>query len=72
MKLIPKPVVDAQILAHCIGIDPVCLFYQLPALGIISDRLLTGINWRSHQHFIIKVFDGATLICVKDWQLTMT
>jgi hypothetical protein len=40
MKLIPKPIVDAQILAHCIGIDPSCLFYQLSALGIISDCML--------------------------------
>jgi Asp-tRNA(Asn)/Glu-tRNA(Gln) amidotransferase A subunit family amidase len=37
MKLIPKPVVDAQILAHCIGIYLSRLFDQLPTLGIVND-----------------------------------
>jgi hypothetical protein len=61
MKLIPKPIVDSQIYAHCIGIDPPCLLYQLPALGIISDCMLVGINWRSHQHLAIKVPDVAAI-----------
>jgi hypothetical protein len=61
MKLIPKPIVDAQILAHCIGIDPSCLFCQLLARGIISDSMLAGINWRSHQHLTIKVSDVAAV-----------
>jgi hypothetical protein len=61
MKLIPKPIVDARILAHYIGIDPSCLFYQLLALGIISDCMLAGINWMSHQHLTIKVSDVAVV-----------
>ena len=27
MKLIPESIINAQILAHCIGIDPPCLFH---------------------------------------------
>jgi hypothetical protein len=61
MKLIPKPTVDAQILAHCIGIDLSCLFYQLSTLGIINDCMLAGINKRSHQHLTIKVSDVAVV-----------
>jgi hypothetical protein len=61
MKLILKSIVDAQILAHCIGIDPSCLFYQLLALGIISDYMLASINWRYHQHLTIKVSDVAVV-----------
>jgi hypothetical protein len=61
MKLIPKPVVDAQIFVHCIGIDPPCLFYQLLALGIISNCMLVGIKCRSHQHLTIKVPNVASI-----------
>jgi hypothetical protein len=61
MKLIPKPIVNAYILVHCIGIDPSCLFYQLSALGIISDCMLEGINWRSHQHLTLKIFDVSAI-----------
>jgi hypothetical protein len=61
MKLIPEPVVNAQILAHCIGIDPSCLFYQLLALGIISDCMLVGVNRRSHQHLTLKISDVAAI-----------
>jgi hypothetical protein len=61
MKLNPKPIVNAYILVHCIGIDPSCLFYQLLALGITSDCMLAGINWRSHQHLTLKIFDLSTI-----------
>jgi hypothetical protein len=44
MKHILEPTVNAYILVHYIGIDPSCLFYQLPALRIISDCMLVGIN----------------------------
>ena len=50
MKLIPKPIVDAQILAHCIGIYLSRLFDQLPTLGIVDDWMLTRVIWYSHKH----------------------
>ena len=55
MKLIPKPVVDAQILAHCIGIYLSRLFDQLPTLGIVDDRMLMRVIWYFHKHLPINL-----------------
>ena len=55
MKLIPKHVVDAQILAHYIGIYLFRLFDQLPTLGIVDDWMLTRVIWYSHKHLPINL-----------------
>ena len=61
MKLIPKPVVDAQILAHCIGIYLSRLFDQLPTLGIVNDWMLMRVIWYSHKHHPINLSDVGSI-----------
>jgi hypothetical protein len=64
MKLIPKPVVDAQILPHCIRIYLSCLFNQLLTFGIVDDRMLTRVIWSSHKHLPIKLSNvGSVELC---------
>jgi hypothetical protein len=43
MKLILESVINAQILAHCIGIYLPWLFHQLSTLGIINDSMLARV-----------------------------
>jgi hypothetical protein len=37
MKLISKSIINAQILAHYIGVDPSSFFHQLSTLGIVNN-----------------------------------
>ena len=46
---------QCQILAHCIGIDPPCLFHKLPTLGIVGNCMLTGVIWRSYDDLTLKI-----------------
>ena len=55
MKLILESVINDQILAHYIGIDPPCLFHQLPTLGIVDKCMLAGVIWRSHDDLTLKI-----------------
>ena len=55
MKLILESVINAQIFAHCIGIDLPCLFHQLLTLGIVDNCILAGVIWRSHDDLTLKI-----------------
>jgi hypothetical protein len=50
LELIPKPIVNPQILPHNIGIFTSRLLDCLPTLGIISDWMWSAVIGRNHGH----------------------
>ena len=61
IKLIPESIINAQILAYCIGIDPPCLFYQLPTFRIVDYCMLAGVIWRSYDDLTLKISHVSTI-----------
>jgi hypothetical protein len=59
LELIPKPIVNPQILPHNIGIFTSRLLDCLPTLGIISDWMWSAINGRNHGHLTHIIFHVA-------------
>jgi hypothetical protein len=61
MELIPKPVVNTQILSHCIGAYASSLLNTFLALGVVNNGMLAVVNWRPHKHLFIKASDVAAI-----------
>ena len=54
MKLIPESVINAQILTHCIGIDPTCFLHHLQLSHIVEHGMSTCVN-RTPYDYILRI-----------------